>query len=140
MIFFQKGLVHGFGPKLAIFLPFFIGNRGQKNVFYILERKNAFLGDKNQKFKKSESWHFPKGVSSWFLNQNCPLFQLFSVLGNKDQENVFNDILERKNTFLGYKNKKLKKSDDILLLDRSGKCIYDIWERRNASRCYKTRS
>ena len=26
-------------------------------------------------------------------------------LGNIDQENVFYDILERKNTFLGYKNK-----------------------------------
>ena len=26
------------------------------------------------------------------------------------QENVFYDILERKNTFLGYKNKKFKKS------------------------------
>ena len=26
------------------------------------------------------------------------------------QENVFNDILERKNAFLGYKNKKFEKS------------------------------
>ena len=31
-------------------------------------------------------------------------------LGNIGQENVFYDILERKNTFLGHKNKKLKKS------------------------------
>ena len=27
-------------------------------------------------------------------------------------ENVFNDILERKNTFLSYKNMKLKKSNN----------------------------
>ena len=31
-------------------------------------------------------------------------------LGNTAQENVFYDILERKNTFLGYKNKKFKES------------------------------
>ena len=31
-------------------------------------------------------------------------------LGNIGQENVFYDILERKNAFLRYKNKKFKKS------------------------------
>ena len=30
--------------------------------------------------------------------------------GNIGQDNVFYDILERKNIFLAYKNKKLKKS------------------------------
>ena len=39
--------------------------------------------------------------------QTPPFFQLF-FLGNIDQENVFYDILERKNAFLGYKNKKFK--------------------------------
>ena len=43
------------------------------------------------------------------LDQKWPFFQLF-FLGNIGQENVFNDILERKNAFLGYENKKLKKS------------------------------
>ena len=53
---FQKGLTHGFAQKLAIFPSFFLGNIGQENVFYdILERKNAFLGNKNKKFKKSEN-------------------------------------------------------------------------------------
>ena len=36
-------------------------------------------------------------------------FQLF-FLGNIGQENVFYDILERKNAILSYKNKKFKKS------------------------------
>ena len=36
------------------------------------------------------------------LVQNWPFFHLF-VLGNIGQENVFYDILERKNAFLGYK-------------------------------------
>ena len=53
---FSKGLTHGFGLKLAIFFIFFLGNIGQEKVFYdILERKNAFLGYKNNKFKKSKN-------------------------------------------------------------------------------------
>ena len=48
-------LVHGFGPKLAIFPSFVLGNIGQENVIYdILKGKNAFLGYKNKKFKKSK--------------------------------------------------------------------------------------
>ena len=43
------------------------------------------------------------------LVQKWPFYQLF-FLGNKDKENVFYDIVERKNAFLGYKNKKLKQS------------------------------
>ena len=42
------------------------------------------------------------------LVQKWPFFQLF-FLGNIGQENVFYDILERKNAFLGYKNKKFKR-------------------------------
>ena len=53
---FPKGLVHGFGQKLAIFPSFFKDNIGQEKVFYdILERKNAFLGYKNTKLKKSKN-------------------------------------------------------------------------------------
>ena len=40
---------------------------------------------------------------------NWPLFHLF-ILGNIAQENMFYDILERKNACLGYKNKQFKKS------------------------------
>ena len=89
---------------------FFLGNIGQEDVFYhILARKNAFLGYKNKKFKKSKNWHFLKGVNPWFWSENCH-FSNFFFLGNIGQENVFYDILERKNAFLGYKNKKFKKS------------------------------
>ena len=54
---FPNGLTHGFGPKMTIFPKrFFFGNIGQENVFYdILDRKNAFLGDKNKEFKKSKN-------------------------------------------------------------------------------------
>ena len=44
------------------------------------------------------------------LVKKWPFFQLF-FLGNIGQENVFYDTLEGKNAFLGYKNKKFKKSN-----------------------------
>ena len=43
------------------------------------------------------------------LAKKWPFFQL-SFLGNIGQEKILNDILERKNAFLGYKNMKFKKS------------------------------
>ena len=67
----------------------FLGNIGQENVFYdILKRKNAFLGYKNKKFKKSKNWHFSKRVNPWFWSKNGHFCQLF-FLGNIGQENAF---------------------------------------------------
>ena len=42
------------------------------------------------------------------LVQNWPFFHV-SFLGNLDQENMFYDVLERKNAILGFENKNLKK-------------------------------
>ena len=42
------------------------------------------------------------------LVQKWPFFQLY-FLGNIGHENVFYDILEQKNVFVEYKNKKFKK-------------------------------
>ena len=75
----------------------------------ILERKNAYLGYKNKKFKKSKNLHFSKGVNPWFWSKHGH-FSNFFFRGNIGQENTFYDILERKNTFLGYKDKKFKNS------------------------------
>ena len=108
---FPGGLTHGFGPKMAIF-PFFIFLRiiDQENLFYdILERKNAFLDYQNKKFKKSKNCHFSKRVNPWFWSKNCRSSNFF-FLGNIGQENFFYDIVVRKKAFLGYKNKKFKKS------------------------------
>ena len=97
--------------KMTIFPTFFLGNIRQENVCYdILERKNVFLSCKNKNSKKSKNWHFSKGVNpSMVLVRKWPFFQLF-FLGIIGQENVFYDILEQKNVFLSYKNKKSKKS------------------------------
>ena len=103
MVFVQKWL----------FLQlFFLGNSGQGNSLNdILERKNAFLGNKNKKFKESKNWHFSKAVNLWFWS-NIGHFSNFFFLGNIGQENILDDILERKSAFLGYKNKTLKKSNN----------------------------
>ena len=70
---------HGFGPKLAIFSSFYLG---QENVFYnILERKIAFVGYKNERFKKSKK------------SKNF-------ILGNRGPEKVFDDVVEQKKELL----------------------------------------
>ena len=75
---------------------FFLGNLGQKNVFYhILERKSAFLCYKNKEFKKSKMWDFSEGVSPWFWSK-IGHFSIFFLLGILGQANVFYDIFQRK--------------------------------------------
>ena len=51
---------------------------------------------------------FPKWLTHGFGQKLAVIPSFF--LGNIGQENVFYDILERKNAFLRYKNNKLKKS------------------------------
>ena len=79
---FPKGLTHGFGPKMAIFPTFFLSNISQENVFCdILERKNAFLGYKNNKFKKSKNWFRSKNghfsTSFWARQARKTSFAIF---------------------------------------------------------------
>ena len=52
---------------------------------------------------------FPKGLTHAF-GPKIAIFQIFYFLANIGQENVFYDILKHKKTFLGFKNKKFKKS------------------------------
>ena len=94
------------------------------------------------------------------LVQKWPFFQLF-LLVNIGQENVFYDILERKNAFPGYKKKELKKSKNWHFSKRVNQCFwsknghfsnfpflvnmgqknvfYDILERKNALLGYKNK-
>ena len=89
---------------------FFLGKIGKGKCLLRHSRTKKCLSRlKNKKFEKSKNCHFSKGVNPWFLDKN-DLFGNFFFLGKIGQENVFCDILERKNAFLGYKNKKFKKS------------------------------
>ena len=83
------------------------------------------------------------------LVQNWPFFHLV-FLGNIGQDNVFYEILVRRNAFLGYKN-KFKKSKNWHFWSKIGhffnlaflasivqeSVFYDILERRNAFLRYK---
>ena len=108
---FFKGVKPWFWSRNGHFSNFlFLGNIGQESVFYdILKRKKAFLGYKNKKFKMSKNSDFSKGVNPWFRSKNGH-YSNFLFLLTIGQENVFYDILERKKAFLGYRNKKFKKS------------------------------
>ena len=95
---------------MAIFPFFFLGNIGQENVFYdILKRqkRHSRLGKQEvQKVKKLI--FFPKGLAHVY-GPKMAIFPTFFFLGIIGQENVIDNIPERKNAFLGYKNKKFKK-------------------------------
>ena len=66
--------------KWPFFQLFFLGNIRKENVSYdILERKNAFLGYKNKKFKQSKIDIFPKGLTHGF-GPIMAIFQSFSFL------------------------------------------------------------
>ena len=95
------------------------------------------------------------------LVQKWPFFQLF-FLGNIGRQNVFYDILERKNAFLRYKNKNFKKvqnwhyskgvnpwfqsknyhfSNFFFLANRGQENVfYDIFEQKNAFLSYKNKN
>ena len=88
--------------KWHFFQVFIYGKIGigiKKTPFYAIKTKSS----NSRKIDISQ-----KGLTDGF----GPFYQLF-YLGNIGQENVFNDILERKNACLGYKNKKLKKSQKL---------------------------
>ena len=64
--------------KWPFFQLFFSGDIDEENVFYdILEQKNACLGYKKKKFKKSKNCHFSKGVNPWFWWKNCHFSNFF---------------------------------------------------------------
>ena len=109
------------------FQLYFFGSRGQENVFYnIIEQKNTLLGYKNKKFKKSKNWHFSKGVNPWFWSKSAH-FSNFFFLGRIGQENVFHDILEQKNAFLAYKNKKWKSRKINIFSKGFSKGVFQSW-------------
>ena len=93
--------------------------------------------------------------------ENWPFFQLFFFGKNSTKKWIY-DIVEQKNNFLGYKNKKLKRSKNWHFSKGDspwfwskltifptfvlfGKIVqingfYDILERKNNSMAIKTRS
>ena len=102
-------------------------------IFY--NDKNGILGYKNKKGPKVEKLaFFPKGLTNVF-GPKVSIFPSF-FLGIIGQENVFYDIPEQKNDFLGYKNKIFKNGDfsNFFFLGNIGheNVFYDVLEPKNA--------
>ena len=98
------------------FQLFFLGNIDQENVFYdILERKNAFLGYKNKKFKKSKNSHFSKGGNQcdWSKNGRFSDFSCQAIQARKTSFLIFQN---EKTIFLGYKETRSSKSRNAVIL------------------------
>ena len=104
-----KGLTHGFGPKNGHFSNFFfLGKLGQENVIYdILEQKTAFQAIKTRSSKSRKIGFFLQGLTHRFWTIMAFVATSF-FLSKIGQENVFYDILKRKNPFLGYQKRRSK--------------------------------
>ena len=108
--YFSKRVNPWFWSKNGHISNYFFWYYRLEMVFYdILERKKAFQGYKKKISTSRKIDIFSKWVNPclWSKNGQFSNFFFLRIIG---QENVFYDIPERKNPFLGYKNKKFKKS------------------------------
>ena len=76
-------------------------------IFY--NEKTPFQAIKTKRSKSRKIDVFPKGLTHGF-GPKMVIFPIFFFLGNKGQENVFHDILQRKNAFQSYQIKTFEKS------------------------------
>ena len=118
IVIFPKRLTHGFCPKMAIFPTFIFQEiQARKMSFTIFQNeKTSFQAIKKRTLKTQKNRHSSKGVKPWFWSKNGHLSN-FKFLGNIGQENVYYDILERKNALLGYK-KKIQKLEKLTFFQR----------------------
>ena len=105
---FPMGLVHGFRQKFVIFPAVFFRQYSPENcILWYFRMKKGISRLQKQEVQKVEKLTFFKGISARFWSKIGHFSSSF-FSSNIHQENVFYDILKRKNAFLGYKNKKLK--------------------------------
>ena len=95
--FFQKGLTHGFGPKMAIFPTFFFQTiQARKMSFMIFQNeKTPFQSIKTNSPKRPKIDIFPKGLTHGF-GPKMAIFPTFS----------FQAIQARKMSFMIFQNEK----------------------------------
>ena len=77
---FPNGLIHGFGPKMAIFATFFfLAIQARKMSFTIFQKeKTPFQGIKTSSLKDRKIHIFPKGlVNPCFWSKNGYFLKLF---------------------------------------------------------------
>ena len=107
---FPKGLTHGFGLKMAVFPTFiFQAIQSRKMSFTRFQsEKTPYQAIKKRSSNGRKIVIFANVLTHGF-GLKMALFSTF-FLGNIAQENVFYDIVHRRNAFLAYKKKKFKNS------------------------------
>ena len=84
---------------------------------YVIDGKETFFDSKKCNLSKSQKWHFSNVVNPCFWSKNVVFFlELFSV--KIRLEIMFNNVLERKETFFGHKKCNLSKSQKIAFFQR----------------------
>ena len=68
----------------------------------VLDRKETFFGHKNSIFQSPKKPFFPKGLTHAFVQ--IMYFFLYLFLVKIRPEIMFNNVLDRKETFFGHKN------------------------------------
>ena len=107
---FSKRVNPWFWSKSSHFSYFFFTQYRPGKYLLRLSRTTKRLSKlQKQEVQKVKNWHFSKGVNPWFRSKNDN-FPTFFILGNIGHEILFYDIPQRKNAFLGYNNKKFKKT------------------------------
>ena len=81
-----------------------------------MNEKKSFQTTKKEVKKPEKFRVFLKGLGHGF-GQKLDILTFF-LLGILGQENVFYDILEQKNAFIGYKNKKFQKVEKLRFLQK----------------------
>ena len=96
--------------KCNFFLYLFSLKIGLEIMFNnVLDRKETFFGHNNFNLSKSQKSHFSKGVNPCFWSKTV-IFFFFLFFLKIRLEIMFNNILDRKETFFGHKNFNLSKS------------------------------
>ena len=108
---FQKGLTHGFGPKMAIFPNFFCqAIQARKMSFTIFQNEKTLLqAMKTRSSKSRKIGIFPKGLTHR-LGPKITIFPNFFFFRQYRPGKCLSRYFRNKKPFLAYKNKKFKKS------------------------------
>ena len=95
--------------KCNFFLYLFSLKIGLEIMFNnVLDRKETFFGHKNSIFQSPKKTLFSEGVNPCFWSKNVNSSFWFSL--KIRLETMFNNVLDREETFFGHKNFSLSKS------------------------------
>ena len=108
---FSKGVNPCFWSKNCNFFRYLFSLKVRLEIMFnnVLERKESCFGHKKFSLSKTQKSHFSKGVNPCFWSKNCNFFRyLFSL--KVRLEIMFNNVLERKESFFGHKKFSLSKT------------------------------